>query len=213
MRPLSALIREHVTPVANAAGFRRTGRTFWMAGSRLDYVLFGFQVYAVDPVAVVFDVEFHAVPDPYRDWLNRGQQPPGKVPNSSCALMTGRCIPPASVAHSPDGRLPFRTRWALRPGEEATCGRVLAETLSTESLPHIQLLLDRAHLLEVARSRDGYLMKRMTPILREIVLRIDDISAPELAGLLAAAEASGAPPAFAHWARERHAAQKGSRGA
>ncbi|MFJ9933686.1 hypothetical protein ACIRSJ_11200 [Streptomyces virginiae] len=90
---------------------------------------------------------------------------------------------------------------------------MLAETLSTESLPRLQLLLDRAHLLEVARSRDGYLMKRMTPTLREIVLRIDDISAPELAGLLAAAEASGAPSAFARWARERHAARKGGRGA
>ncbi|MFG2994518.1 DUF4304 domain-containing protein [Streptomyces sp. NPDC048257] len=207
---MDALIREYVTPVAKAAGFRKNGRTFWMAGSRQDYVLFGFQVYAVDPEAVVFDVEFHAVPEPYWDWLNRGQQPAGKVPNSSGALMTGRFIPPASVAHRPGDGMPFRARWALRPGEEQTCGRVLAETLSTESLPRIQPLVDRAHLLEVVQSRDVSLMKRMTPTLREIVLRIDDIPAPDLADLLAAAESSGAPAAFVLWARERRAAREGS---
>ncbi|MGW9068654.1 DUF4304 domain-containing protein [Streptomyces yangpuensis] len=207
---MDAVIREYVTPVAKSAGFRKTGRTFWMAGNRQDYVLFGFQVYAVDPEATVFDVEFHAVPEPYWDWINRGEQPAGKVPSSSGALITGRFIPPASVAHCPDDKMPFRARWAIRPGGEVTVGRSLAEMLSAESLPQLQRLLDRAHLLEVEKSRDGYLMKRMTPILREIVLRIDDISAPELADLLAAAEASGAPVAFVRWAQERHAAREGS---
>ncbi|MFE3556283.1 hypothetical protein ACFXKW_15660 [Streptomyces sp. NPDC059193] len=205
---MDSLIREYVAPVAKSAGFRKAGRTFWTVGDRLDYVLFGFQVHAVDPEAIVFDVEFYAVPEPYWDWVNRGQQPVGKVPNSSGALVTGRVVPPTSVAHRPDDGMPFRARWAFRPGGEESCGRVLAETLRTEALPRIQLMVDRDHLLEVVRSRDVSLMKRMTPTLREIVLRIDDIAADDLAALLAEAEASGAPAAFVRWAHERREARR-----
>lgn len=212
MNPLDSLIRKHVGPIATSAGFRKSGHTFWMAGDRLDYVCFRFNVHRVDPEATVFDVEFHAIPDPYGDWLNRGQQPAGKVPNFSGALVTGRVIAPRSVAHRPDSSGAFRARWAFRPGGEEACGRVLAETLRAEALPRIQLMAHRARLLEDVRSSDVPLMKRMTPVLREIVLRIDDIEVAELASLLLEAEASGAPAVgFVDWAYERQAARARAR--
>ncbi|XDV68282.1 hypothetical protein AB5J51_37815 [Streptomyces sp. R33] len=204
---MDSLIREYVAPAAKSAGFRKKGRGFWtVGGRRLDYALLTFQVYAVDPEATVFDVEFHAAPEPYWDWVYRGHQPVGKVPDSSGALVTGRVVPPPSVAHRPDEGMPFRTRWAMRPEGEDACGRALAETLSAKVLPRIQLMTDRAHLLDVVRSGDMSLMKRMTPLLREIVLRIDDITAIDLDALVAEAEASRVPVGFIDWVHERRRA-------
>lgn len=51
-------------------------------------------------------------------------------------------------------------------------------------------------------------MKRMTPQLREILLRVDQLSLADLARLLAGLESTRAPAAFSRWAYDRVAARE-----
>ncbi|MGW2353233.1 hypothetical protein [Actinacidiphila glaucinigra] len=159
----------------------------------------------MDPTKVVFDVEFHVVPAPYWSWIILADEDTMK-PDRSGAFVTSSVVPPAQVAHRPDEEMPFRGRWAFEPDRIASmtfCGDALGQLLQSEVFPRMRYLLARDNLLDAVRRRDPSVTMRMTPLLREIVLRIDDAPADEMALLLAAAEEAGVPNAFLPWARRR----------
>lgn len=166
--------------------------------------MFAFATHAVDPDMVVFEVDWHIVPLPYWEWIT--DEPAGaRKPDSSGALVTSHVIPPEEAAHHPRGGFPFfRERWAFPyEGSDEICGLALERTLREESLPRMQHLLDRSNLLEVMRSTDVSLMKRMSPLEGEIVLRVDSDPAEEVGALIDQEEAAGGFPRFVRWARQR----------
>ncbi|MGW2352787.1 DUF4304 domain-containing protein [Actinacidiphila glaucinigra] len=205
MNPLDGLIRQYVTPAAKVAGFSKAGRTFRLLVANGDAALLGFFTHAVDPGNIIFDVHYYIVPVPYWAWITRHDHDARK-PDISGAFLTGSVIPSAEVAHRPDGGIPFRSRWCFTPDEatsSSSCGVALERTLRDETFPQIRHLLDRRRLLEATASNDPFLSARMKPLMREIVLKIDDAPDDEITRLLSAAQAAGVMDSFIHWARTR----------
>jgi hypothetical protein len=208
MNPLDALIRQYVGPVAKASGFSKSGRIFRLVADNGDQALLGFSTHAVDPSMVVFDVNFFMVPVPYWGWITRQHPTETRAPDSSGALVTCRVMPPPQAAHRPDEKGSFRSRWAFdAEGSGEVCGRALGQTLRDETFPRMRHWLDRANLLDAVRSSDVPMMRRMDPLMREIVLRIDDAPGKDVNELLAAAEAANVLNAFVVWARQRLASR------
>ncbi|MCG7205849.1 hypothetical protein [Streptomyces arenae] len=204
MNPLDTLIKQHVAPVMKAAGFTRKGRTFRLAAGTGDHLFLQFDTHAVDPGRHVFDVTFSVVPLPYWEFVKRDDVDP-PAPDASGALATCPVIPPAAVAHEPDEEMPFRSRWAFtEPRTRDLCGSELARVLVEEDLPRMTRLLDRRTLLEETRTNpNGELVRLWGAAQSEIVLRIDDEPAEDVAALVDKAEADGVAPVLVVWARQR----------
>ncbi|WP_433573711.1 hypothetical protein [Streptomyces sp. CA-251247] len=203
MKPLDALIRQYVKPVVKGENANIAKRTVRVSASSGDRAFIEFTQHFVDPDKTVFDVTLHIAPVSYWEWLNRQHADAGLAPDGRGALASRAVMPPKGVAWDPDPEGFFPSRWAFLDEGIDACGELLAQELERSVFPLARHLLNRSALLEEMKNPSAPTVLRMSPIMQEIVLIIDDYPEEQVSQLLVSAEESGTPASFVEWARRR----------
>jgi hypothetical protein len=207
VHPVDAVLRNYVTPVTKAAGFRKRGRKYRLAGDNGDLVILEFDAMS-DPG--VFAVDFVMVPLSYWDWVTRNELDP-PVPDVEGAVVRYDFTPPVEVAHRFRAGPPFSWRWVIDPADEgARCGTLLASTLSAR-LPLMRRLLDRETVLQEACDPASGVGRLRSRELLTLFLRIDAVDLGGLEELLSDLDSTQPNrEGIAEWARRRVAARLAS---
>lgn len=203
--PVDAMLRQYVTPVMKAAGFRKKGRQYRLTGGSGDLVILEFD--AMRHEVGVFGVDFVAVPLPCCDWLHRNE--PGFVaPDVWGGVVRCDIQPPPEASRRPR----FQGRWLVDPADEgARCGTALTTALAERYVPVMQRLLDRETVLREALDPESEVNRLWAPGMLTLFLRIDTVDKAGAEELLA-----GVSPdtpnreAVLEWARRRVAARTAS---
>lgn len=186
---LNDFLREYVTPVMSAAGFRKKGAEYRFKNESGDSVFLTFSTTRIDPEACVFFATCSFVPEPYWEWLNRQHVEAGLPPaDSSGVLAAYSVLPPDSCAHAPTAPGLARARWAFGGQNRSIVGAGLAGQLEAEELPRIGRLLVRPGLLAEITSSRSPSVRRWGVVQSELVLMVDDYTAQQKEALLAVPE-------------------------
>lgn len=237
MRPVLRLLREHVDPVAKAAGFRRRRLQYYRKAPSGDYVMIFIADGAADGDSDEFTVQPAAAPVPIVDWLcelRDESRPVGRLPGRRVCLQLPEIPPPptfwslaphrtvyANPATAPEPRpiedwqIAGYPNWAFDDEEElAACGRELACALQDGPFDDLSHLLDREALLAKLHA-DPRPTVGLLPIesrfVYDLVIRIDTTPVAELEALLFRANMECPQWPVQDWARLR-LARRGNAG-
>ncbi|HWG97856.1 MAG TPA: DUF4304 domain-containing protein [Pilimelia sp.] len=210
MKPLDLMLRDHITPVLTAAGYRRRGREYTRRAPHGDVAIVHLQTSAGSVGDQVdFYVNLGAVPASYADWLGELFGAPLARPGHEHGLWRDRLRPPPELADEPG---PYGSdRWRLRGAAGvAACGAGLAAALTATALPLLADLLDRDRFLALHRD-PGRPLGTGVVTFPEIFLLVDAGPSAALDAELAKLDAADpaedpTAPRLAAWARARLAA-------
>ena len=179
MGALDQLLRDHVSPVLEAAGFVRRGRTYRLIADNGDQAIIAIERTAGSRGDVVeFYVHAAVVPVPYWAWIQHVFPTVGdRAPDYSDGLWRHRVeAPPTCRADAG----PWTTDlWLLAgPSAVASCGEQLATILRTETAPLTTSLLNRATFLALTRDPTKPLGVSIGPA--DLMLLVDEGPSPEL---------------------------------
>ncbi len=174
MNHLDSFVRDWVSPVMKEAGYRKSGNLFRRTSDDGSSAFLQFSSYRIDENATVFEVEFFIVPISYWKWLNRDLESLPKM-NGAGAFVSERVFPPDELAHTVDGAVRFRYRWAFSTdATRAACGSELVSRLRDSVLPKLEALLDGPALLAEVAHPTPPMILLVEREMAEILLRIDD---------------------------------------
>ncbi|MGA5820368.1 hypothetical protein ACPC54_21175 [Kitasatospora sp. NPDC094028] len=207
MIKLSAWLRRYVQPFTADEGLTRNGPVFRLTAENGDCAVLEFKEFRVDPVRTVFEVRVAVVPTTAMAWSYRGpgwEEARKRPPSPAAALLDWRVLPPEHVAWAP-GRPACEAMWAYGgPVHLHHTGQELVELLRAETVPAMRRLLDRRALEAEFEEPTSAFRRGRPPGWARVLLRVDDASPAELAGLLAEVETHyPVVDEFVAWARER----------
>ncbi len=235
MNPLDAVLKDYVTPVMRAAGFKKSGRLYRLRADNGDYAMLDVWSRGINAFgSIAFGLMPCWATVPYVAWRRHLERDNGdEVPGSEYAIRGEMVAPPEEfwegIGSKPHMELVRQTTlppemvarleglppssdpvWALNPSRGLDSGgKALAQRLESVTVPMLKRLLDRSELLKESE------LPREVSVLdgtdrREVlgvVLRVDDAPPAEVLAYL-----ETLPHDFeslADWARSRLAARLG----
>jgi hypothetical protein len=184
---LNGFLRDYVSPVMSAAGFKKQGAEYRFANESGDSAFLTFSTMRIDAAACVFLATCSFVPEPYWAWLHRQHEEAGLPPTESSGVLAAYSVlPPDSSAHAPTAPGLARARWAFGDRNRPPVGAEFAGQLEVDELPKIRRLLERHELLAEITSSRSPSVRRWGAVKSELVLMVDSYTAPQKEALLAA---------------------------
>lgn len=211
---LEPVLKEFVTPVMKAAGFRKSGKTYRLGPARGDQALVNFQSTLMDFGSTTAFYVNVAVVSRARFEFHNLDTPAGidREPTVAWGLLRDRLWPPSDVEIRRPETSPFRSEiWGFGNDDEdraRRCGQQLAAELGETWLPWLTRMLDRPTLRQFLRDPASEVpTMTLTGPWADAFLLLDDGPSPALDQALAEMKTAGLEVAdeFLPWATERAA--------